>query len=86
MKLTVLWKPTAEKQLAELWNAAPDRQAYSKAANLIERLLKTDPEAGELRPGNTRILRVAPLAVRYRILEKDGQVQVVGVWRYRPRI
>ena len=36
MKYTVTWTPSAEQDLAALWNAAPDRQAVADAADEID--------------------------------------------------
>jgi hypothetical protein len=64
MKYTVLWKPTAEADLASLWADALDRSDVASAANQIDVLLQTDPETrGESRSGSDRILVVPPLAV-----------------------
>ena len=43
MKYTVVWRPSALRRLAELWNAGPDRADISTAANAIDRILKHDP-------------------------------------------
>jgi len=36
MSFTVVWRPSAEGKLAELWNAAADRSAITSAANRID--------------------------------------------------
>jgi hypothetical protein len=36
MKWTVLWKPSAENALANIWAAASDKAAITKAANHLD--------------------------------------------------
>ncbi len=36
MNYTVVWRPSAERTLAQIWTAATDRQAIADAANLID--------------------------------------------------
>jgi hypothetical protein len=36
MKYTVVWKPSAEKRLAEIWMASSDRQRIADAADRID--------------------------------------------------
>ena len=38
MKYTVVWRPTALKRLAELWNAGPDRAEIAAASNAIDQI------------------------------------------------
>jgi plasmid stabilization system protein ParE len=45
MRYTVVWLPSAEEELANIWNGAADRQAVSRAANEIEILLRTSSQA-----------------------------------------
>ena len=50
MRYTVVWKPQAERRLAELWMEADDPERLADAANLIERELAIAPTAvGEQR-------------------------------------
>jgi hypothetical protein len=82
MRYTVGWKPSAEQELARLWMNAPDRGAVESAANRIDALLGSDPDAyGESRSGRTRILIAPPLAVFYEVSEPDRFVDVMKVWR-----
>ena len=61
MIFTVLWRPLAENQLAQLWIVAPDRDIVSAAADEIDARLRRDPhEQGESREGNARVLIVPP--------------------------
>jgi len=43
MIFTVVWRPEAERALADLWNRAEDRQAITDAADTIDALLRTGP-------------------------------------------
>ena len=45
MWYTVTWSPFAQDQLADLWLAAADRDALTRAAHEIDRTLRDDPDA-----------------------------------------
>ena len=82
MKWTVIWKPLAERTLAELWNENPARQELTDAANRIDALLKHSADiVGESREGNRRILLEPPLGVVYEVNELDRTVTVLAVWQ-----
>jgi len=82
MKFTVSWFPSAEKRLAELWLAAPDKPEVSAASDEIDRLLAISPlDMGELRTAKIRYLLVPPLAVYYEVRLLDRLVIVRNVWR-----
>jgi hypothetical protein len=86
MKYTVVWKPAAEQQLAQLWISAPDRAEVTAAANAIDAVLSQDPLAqGEARSDGERIFFVEPLAVLFRVADPDRLVTVLAVWRW-PKI
>jgi hypothetical protein len=81
MNYTVVWRPTAEQALAQIWIDAVDRQAVTDAADLIDAILRTSPhDVGESRAGNTRILTVMPLSIYYDIHEEDRLVAVWATW------
>jgi len=81
MTFTVVWKPSAERCLAEIWTEATNRQAVTKAADSIDSLLRDNPlQAGESRDLNTRILTVAPLWVYFDVHEEDRLVAIWAVW------
>src|SRR5438309_11424973 len=70
MNYTVIWKSSAEQELARLWTQASDRTAVTSAANAIDIALQRDPSVkGESRSGATRIMISAPLAVHFRVSE-----------------
>ena len=87
MNYTVLWRPTAEGQLAALWTNATDRNAIAAAADLIDKMLQHDPLGeGESRAGADRLLFLGPLAALYSVDQGDRTVHVraVGLSRSRP--
>jgi plasmid stabilization system protein ParE len=80
MSYTVHWKPTAENQLAAIWESAADRARVTAAANEIDRLLRLAPnQQGESRTAGRRIMFALPLCVRYRIYENRRTVVVSTV-------
>jgi plasmid stabilization system protein ParE len=86
MRFTVIWRPSAEQKLAEIWTGAEDRQAVADAADAIDAFLRTDPiGVGESRIANVRILTVSPLSVYYDVNEDDRLVAVWAVWRRQTR-
>jgi len=81
MKYTVVWKPEAERRLAELWMEADDPEQLANAANLIEKELAINPEAvGEQRVGSIRVVVVPPLGMHFRVRSGDRQVLVLAVY------
>ena len=81
MKYTVVWKPAAERDLAQLWLEAENRHAVTAAARRIDRVLQTNPaEQGESRSGAMRVMFVDPLGVFFHVNEPDRVVSVVKVW------
>lgn len=86
MSFTVVWKPEAERRLAEIWTDAADRNAVTRAAGIIDRALGDDPESlGESRNEGRRVLLEPPLGVIYRVSPADRMVTVVAVWTYERR-
>lgn len=82
MNFTVVWRPTAEAQLAELWTDAGDPSAVSAAADQIDAQLASNAlQQGESRWGATRILVEPPLAVYFDVSEPDRLATVWAVWR-----
>jgi plasmid stabilization system protein ParE len=85
MNWAVIWQPTAEDQLAELWMAADDRAALADAADAIDALLRRDPLAqGESRHDNLRIFLHGPLVVDYEVDASRRLVRVLRVRRNPP--
>lgn len=84
MTYTVIWRPAAERSLAEIWMNAQDRNGITDAANSIDALLRADPlGVGESRVVNIRILTVSPLCVYYDVHEEDRLAAVWAVWQIR---
>ena len=84
MRYTVLWTPTAERDLAELWLDAADREAVRSAADTLDSLLRVDAHLrGESRYESLRVLHAAPLGVDFEVDEENGIVWVLRVWRFR---
>ena len=80
---TVQWSPSAEQDLADLWNQARDRTSIADAANEIDRALARNPsEFGESRTGNSRIAFLKPLAVRFDVDDHTRVVRVWDIWRW----
>jgi hypothetical protein len=85
MKYTVEWLPSAEQELAALWNRAPDRNEITAAADGIDTALARDPlRLGESRGGRTRIVFQTPLAVLFDVDTPARTVTVWDLWRWPP--
>jgi hypothetical protein len=81
MRYTVSWTPTAEQDLAALWIAAADRDAFTSAANTIDALLAEDPESrGEPCFDTVRTLSIPPVGVDFEVIEPDRLVYVLSAW------
>ena len=81
MTYTVTYKPSAERELVDLWINALDRQEIADAANRIDSLLRTSPhDQGESRE-QTRILFERPIAAQFEIHDSDNVVEVLKIWR-----
>ncbi|MFT3879049.1 MAG: hypothetical protein QM703_05235 [Gemmatales bacterium] len=81
MKWTVLWQPSAEQQLTNLWTNAKNKQSITFASNQIDALLRTQPQAlGESRSGLERIFFYPPLSVIYEVIPDDSKVIVTYVY------
>jgi plasmid stabilization system protein ParE len=78
MHYTVIWLPAAENDLARIWMQAPDREAVTRAAHLLDQLLRESPEAQAHPEGDHYRLAVGPLVVLFRVLPDDCQVHVLA--------
>lgn len=84
MKYTVVYLPSAEQQLADLWLKAANPSAVSLAADKIDRLLRDDPlSVGESRVSTLRILVEEPISVVYDVHKEDLVVKVWAVWQWK---
>jgi mRNA-degrading endonuclease RelE of RelBE toxin-antitoxin system len=83
MRFTVLWTPTAERDLAELWLRSADREVIRSAADTLDSLLRVDPHLhGESRYESLRVVRAAPLGIDIEVDQDSRSVWVLRVWRY----
>lgn len=86
MNFTVVWHPSADDALADLWLRA-DSAAQSEitaATHQADQALRSNPQtAGESRQGNIRALFIAPPGFLYEVHEDDRLVRVLAVWRTR---
>ena len=81
MRYTVVWKPIAETELAEIYLATDDRAAISEAADRIDTLLSRDPlRYGKPRFDDIYVMRVSPLGVEFRVAELDRRVTIIAIW------
>ncbi len=85
MRFTVLWTPSAERQLAQFWLDADDRGVLRDAADRLDTALAEQADSlGESRSDNVRIAFAPPLAIEFEVLEEDRTVHVLGVWSFTP--
>jgi hypothetical protein len=76
----VVWRATAEEELAAVWNAADDRDSVTAAADEIDRRLTRDPLGfGESRDPGERLAYHRPLAVYFHVDPKRHIVSVLAV-------
>jgi len=84
MRYTVIWKPLARGQLADLWVNAPDRQAVADASNRIEPTLRDNPEAKGMPWGRFYTWIDEPLTVLFEVDPGDCMVRILLVRRTTP--
>ncbi len=79
-RYTVVWHASAQDELAALWTAAPDRNAITKAAHLVDVELSQDAatKGVEIAEG-LRALVSPPLRILFSVDEEDRLVEVVRV-------
>jgi plasmid stabilization system protein ParE len=83
MNYTVTWKPEAERRLATIWSQTKDRNAVTRAAHIIDKMLGANPEdVGESRQEGFRVFFEEPLGVMFTISPDDRMVLVVAVWTF----
>ena len=82
MRYTVVWKPDAEAELAQLWLEAENKDQLAAASDELERLLRDhDAARNAIGVGNWRVLAVSPLGVEFLVNDADCKVTVITVWR-----
>ena len=82
MIYTVLWRPSPERDLAQIWIDSSDRDQVAKAADILDEALRRDPTSlGESRGDVTRIATESPLAILFDVYGNDRKVIFWDVWR-----
>jgi hypothetical protein len=83
---SVEWLPSAEDELANLWNNDNDRASIAAAADAIDAALARNPfSVGESREQNSRIAFEPPLAVVFNVYPSSRHVEVRGIWKWPSR-
>ena len=79
---TVIWVPSAENELGEIWLVATDQEEVANAANTIDRVLRDQAaSAGEEVAEDWRRLDCPPLRVLFEVLAEDLVVRILKVKR-----
>ena len=79
---TVIWVPSAEAELGEIWLAATDQMDIANASNFIDRLLRDQAgNAGDQVAEGLRGLDCSPLRVLFEVLRDDLIVRILTVKR-----
>jgi plasmid stabilization system protein ParE len=79
-RYTVIWSPSALDDLADLWTSAPDRNAVTAAAQLVDDELAQDASTkGKDVAEGLRALIAAPLRAYYSVDDGDRTVEVTRV-------
>jgi hypothetical protein len=76
MRFTVVWSPVALGQLADAWVQATDRDAVTRAADEIDRTLRTDPDQQGLEFYGDRLLEILPLRAVFTVHPDDMLARV----------
>jgi hypothetical protein len=77
---TVVWIPSAERELAELWLASSMRDRITMAVDAVDSALSQDAEAvGSPLAEGLFALDEPPLRVLFEILDQDRMVRVLTV-------
>jgi hypothetical protein len=80
MSYAVVWRSSAEEELAAVWEAAADRTAVTDAAAEIDDRLTRNPlEFGESRNPGYRLAYHRPLAVYFHVDTRQRLVSVLAV-------
>lgn len=77
---TVVWVPSAQTKLAELWLDASDPSLVQSASDFIDVVLATHPHSlGRELSAGLRIASVGPLEILYRVENLDRLVKILAV-------
>jgi hypothetical protein len=77
MPYTVTSDRTVQDELAVIWMQASDRDAVSRAANEIDRLLRLFPLTRGVAHDSFRTITVGPLTAVYRVSPDDRIVEIL---------
>jgi hypothetical protein len=81
MKYTVVWLPSAQAALANLWMHALDQQEVAEASNRLDADLRDEPARKGKPFGKFFVREDAPLGVMYHVDGADRMVRVITVRR-----
>jgi hypothetical protein len=77
----VVWRQTAEDELAAIWLASTNRRSITAAAHAIDKALEVDADAvGRLVFDTLREYLHPPLGVEFEVIVADARVWVLKVW------
>ena len=77
----VVWRRTAEDELAAIWLASSNRRAVTAAAHAIDQALAYDADAvGRVVFDTVREYLYPPLGVEFEVIVADSRVWVLKVW------
>jgi hypothetical protein len=81
----VIWTPSAEQDLADVWLAAADREIIVVASDALDQLIAENPfVVGESRESTvSRVATMLPLGLQFDIVADDMKVFVRKVWLVR---
>jgi hypothetical protein len=81
-RYTVVHLPTVDRELAQLWLSAMDRDAVTRASDAIDEELRVDAELkGQVVRGNLRRLATGPLWAYYVVEPDDCRVTLWSIRR-----
>lgn len=79
MIFTVVWLPSAQDELIDIWLTSNDRQSVTEAANAIDQHLRRDAHQRGQPFFGRRILAISPLLVNFTVSLDDRLVTVAQV-------
>jgi hypothetical protein len=77
----VVWRQTAEDELAAIWLASSSRNSVTAAAHAIDQALAVDADTvGRVMFDTVREYIHPPLGVEFEVIVADARVWVLKVW------
>jgi hypothetical protein len=81
VKYQVDWSNLADQFLAAHWIVAPDRNAVTAAANVIDRILASSPNTtGVVVFVTVREYTHGPLGIEFEVIDTEHRVFVLSCW------